>query len=97
MYILINPTALCENASSQSKCRRKVNVNESPNCKSLEAVTQRYSMKKMFGTLLKKDFGTGVSREFCEISSNTFLTEHLRSMLLNRYFKLAEAATGGVP
>ena len=55
-------------------------------------------MKKMFATLLKKKTLAPVfSCEFCEMSSNTFLTEHLRSMLLNRYIKLAEAATGGVP
>ena len=28
-------------------------------------------------TLLKKDSGTGVSCEFCDISKNTFFTEHI--------------------
>ena len=52
---------------------------------------------------LKRDFGTGVFCEFCEIFDNTFFTEHLWCLLLSsrqsnvlsrRHQK--EAATGGV-
>ena len=44
---------------------------------------QSVFFNKVAGLCKKRDYGTGVFSEFCEISNNTFFTELLRWLLLS--------------